>query len=1363
MTRHPALHPDSPPAQLARRVDRLCDRFEAAWKSGRRPKLERYLRQVPPAAQRNLLGELLVLELEYRAQRGDQPQREDYCLRFPEHTELIATIFVEASKAVPSTPRLVRRWTVHRLANELRMLLFPAGEQEAPCRERGARGTQGSALETPPFAWLLSLLDRSLGAGSPGLADTSSTNCIATTPTPQLGESSGDADLRPTRRGEDGDGSEAAISSLQDTPTQVLQPGTLPNGSVSGVENSAGTILGDYEILEQLGKGGMGIVYRALQRSTNRIVALKVIRADKLEHLTAQERQEWFERFRREGQIAACVEHDNLVAIYEMGHASGQYFYSMRFVEGQSLAEILRTGPLSNHRAASYMEPVARLMLKLHEKGIVHRDLKPKNILIDSKEERPFVTDFGLAKSSAYAQGLTQVEACMGTPEYIAPEQARNSATAREPSDIYSFGATLYELLTGRPPFRAADPLETLRQVREEEPLSPRRLNPAVHRDLELICLKCLQKEPQKRYANALELAEELRRYQTGEPLRHTRAVGKPERIWRWCRRNPLQASFIGLTMVALAAVTALLVTLVFIVQLREEKHQTQVLSNRLLTFSAIEQGRTLCEEGDTGRGLLWLARSLELGEPDQPDLEWGTRASWTGWSRTLLPLKAILPQDKELVTLALSIDGKTVFTATQSDAQLRDAHTGKPIAPPLVTPALILCAAFSPDGKLLLTGCRDNSARLWEVASGKLIGNPLYHDRRANQPVKALAFSPDGRMAVTGSWDRTAIIWDVATRMPIGQPLQHRGALFSVCFSAGGNRILTGSAVSKKELMAFCSARAIGWLGSALGQGPCVAAPALAAFGHVGENVAGEARLWDTATGRLIAQPLGHRREVEAAAFSSDGKAIVTVSGGTAQVWDLATGKSTAEPFLLQNGMSAVTFSAEGKWLLTGGKDGTSQLYGVSPLMTVGSRLHHRGRVTRVAFSVDGSFLVTGSSDKNVRLWEIQPPLSRPLPLNHQGDHIQAAALSLDGSMLATGSEEGNIQIWDSATGKARDLCPKHQGLVKAIAFGPDGKTLLTGALDEGRLWDVAGGIPVTVFRNPKPIWGQVVEAAYSPDGKTILTATLDGKVWGWDAAVGQPIGQLSQHVETVHRIAFSPNGKLFVTASEDCSAQVWDASTRQPIGPPLRHGGPVLAAVFNSDGRFVLTGSKDGTAQLWDAITGQTISPRLAQESPVWVVAFSPDDSLILTMSRDAVRLWDTKTGRHRGTLLQHQGVINAAVFSPDGRLVLTGSEDRTAKFWDAVTGKQCGPSLHHRSLVGRVLFTPDGKTALTTGYGETARFWDVPVPVKGSVERILLWTNVITGMRLDESGVSQVLDPADWEKACRHLQELGGPPVP
>jgi len=313
--------------------------------------------------------------------------------------------------------------------------------------------------------------------------------------------------------------------------------------------------LGDYEVLQELGRGGMGLVYRARQRSADRMVALKVIGAECLDHVLAEECHV-VERFRTEAKAAAQLDHPNIVTVYEVGESGGQHFFSMQYVEGDSLSGLLADGPLDHRQAARYLEPVARAVHHAHIHGILHRDLKPQNILVDGESDVPLVADFGLAKLLERDQGLTMQGQAVGTPQYMSPEQSRDAARVTTASDVYSLGATLYHLLTGRPPFHTPTLLETLRQIQEEDPVSPRRLNSAIDRDLETICLKCLEKDPARRYGSAALLADELHRYLSGEPVQ-ARRLGPLRRTWRWCRRKPMLAGLWAF------AVTSLLATVV--------------------------------------------------------------------------------------------------------------------------------------------------------------------------------------------------------------------------------------------------------------------------------------------------------------------------------------------------------------------------------------------------------------------------------------------------------------------------------------------------------------------------------------------------------------------------------------------------------------------------------------------------------------------------------------------------------------------------------------------------------------------------------------------------------------------------------
>ena len=320
----------------------------------------------------------------------------------------------------------------------------------------------------------------------------------------------------------------------------------------SDLSQPAGRVFGNYELLEEIGRGGMGVVFKARQRTLDRVVALKITLAGS--QSTAAE----IKRFHTEAKAAATLQHPNVVAIHEVGEHEGVHYFSMDYIDGSSLAQVISRTPLPAGRAARYVKIIAEAIHYAHQRGILHRDLKPHNVIINSKDE-PCVTDFGLARQFEVDSDLTISGAVLGTPSYMPPEQAEGRGKEIGPlSDVYSLGAILYDGLTGRPPFRADTPLDTLRQVIESEPAPPRLLNRKVPRDLETICLKCLAKAPSQRYASAQELADDLGRFIKREPI-HARPVGWLGRGWRWSRRNPVVAAFCGamaflLLMVAWAA-----------------------------------------------------------------------------------------------------------------------------------------------------------------------------------------------------------------------------------------------------------------------------------------------------------------------------------------------------------------------------------------------------------------------------------------------------------------------------------------------------------------------------------------------------------------------------------------------------------------------------------------------------------------------------------------------------------------------------------------------------------------------------------------------------------------------------------------
>jgi tRNA A-37 threonylcarbamoyl transferase component Bud32 len=641
---------------------------------------------------------------------------------------------------------------------------------------------------------------------------------------------------------------------------KALLPGerpTVPGAPPAAEPGDAlvGRRLGPYLVEQRVGDGGMGTVYRARREGDYRQqVAVKVIRP-------GLDGGEVVRRFQTERQVLAELAHPHVARLLDGGSTDdGRPYFVMEFIDGLPLDRFCEARRLGTRERVGLLLAVCAAVEYAHGRGVLHRDLKPDNVLVTA-DGTPKVTDFGLAKrlEGEAAGAATQTGAVLGTPSYMAPEQAGGKSKEIGPAtDVYALGAVLYELLTGRPPFLAATPLDTLLQVLEAEPVPPGRLHPGLARDLETVCLKCLQKEPARRYPTVAALADDLRRFLGGEPIR-ARPAGPVERLWRWGRRHPARAAAAVLAVVALLAVATLIVGSTVNEQLRREQERTREAlesAERYRAQLALERGLTLGGQGDAARGLLWLGHSLEVAPAADADLGREIRTNLADWRHQVHPLRAVLSYPDIVRGLAFSPDGDFFLTGCwDGTARLWKTDTAEPVGQPWPHPDRVMSVALSPDGRTAATACRGGTVWLWDVAAGRLLDRqPMRH----RDTVWSVAFSADGRTLLTGSRDQTARLWDVATGKPVGREMPHGGDVFVAAFLPPGGKSVVTAGVGNVPRV---------WdLG---GDGP----PRDAPWGHTD--------FWLTAL-----------------AFSRDGKMALTgTASATAQLWDVGTGRPLGPP----------------------------------------------------------------------------------------------------------------------------------------------------------------------------------------------------------------------------------------------------------------------------------------------------------------------------------------------------------------------------------------------------------------------------------------------------------------------------------
>lgn len=1033
-------------------------------------------------------------------------------------------------------------------------------------------------------------------------------------------------------------------------------------------------VVGEYELLEELGRGGMGIVWRARQKRLNRVVALKLVREGCLPGESAAK------RFRREAEAAAAIQHPHIVTIHEVGESDDQLFLSMELVPGGSLADWMKRVAFSARDAAALLAKVARAVHHAHQQGVLHRDLKPANILLDAAGE-PRVCDFGLARLVEDTSTLTVTGEVLGTPAYLSPEQASGTRAISTASDTYSLGAIMYEMLAGHPPFSASSLPQLLRAVAEDDPQRPisRVSGKLVPVDLSTICLKCLEKEPYSRYGSALALAEDLERWIRGEPIL-ARPVARVERLWKWARRKPLLATlWLALTVLTIGVAVY---SGIMNFRLRREKQaaaDAAQATQHAFARSLSDSAQRYINAGDWFRALPPLADAIEIGT-GEPRLDEVNRIRF-GVLRRLSPVLVKLWSGSRTVRVDLTSEGTRLLMVFQNHAEVREMPSGKLVGRPFISEQEISGAAFDTHRGAWAVFEINNECVVWEPDSG------------AKQPggTGVLFRLPDGAQHRTSHYiihsGKKAEIRSRITGDPVGQALEHQEEVQWAVMLPGINRAMT-----------------------------C--------------DVTGQIYIWDVDSCALAMEPFklivdkGDKYQPSFDAYDVESKTAVLHSEGTCWILNCkdgtfknvpqATDKESDSAAALQDRKakreSPQSFGADGsrRWLyMTRNNDGL-----VVRDLPTGEMLFpaiHGALGFRGDFGIRAQMVATQSWNRSTRAFRTRP-FRAVTPFLWQAATPGSCKIDPHGHWILTQCDEPSARLWTIPDADGSFQMKEEMEDVKGMWFAGIPERLFIAEKSTGvAVWDVHQPEPRKTASVRMEGEEEMKWCGAASGGARIFTAT--GKAGRyWDSATGQPRGEEIRFPEEPASVVVDPTRERIAIIGQDGTIRIREGEREKVLAAKAK------SAQFSANGNVLLViGEK--AVRTWDPESGRALSNPVEERSGEPKAIVSPDGSRVVQWSepegsgQHAARLWDSATGKVVCRLAHHwQGIMSAA-FSPDGSLVATGGEDHMLQLCDARTGAAVVPPMGHPQKVGQCGFSADGLLVWALVDGEIV-VWDVIV---------------------------------------------------